>query len=118
VNSAFIGTDLEKRLRTTDIKTLVICGATTNHRVETATRMAGNLGLDARLVRDATWTFERGSRPILTPSIGSVGPRQRGVVRASRQAKAGSPRAESRFPLLAKTLYGAARLCRGQMLIS
>lgn len=59
VNSAFIGTDLEDRLRAADITTLVICGATTNHCVETTTRMAGNLGFDARLVRDATWTFDR-----------------------------------------------------------
>jgi nicotinamidase-related amidase len=59
VNSAFIGTDLETRLRAAGIETLVICGATTNHCVETTTRMAGNLGFDARLVRDATWTFDR-----------------------------------------------------------
>jgi nicotinamidase-related amidase len=59
VNSAFIGTDLESRLRAAGIKTLVICGATTNHCVETTTRMAGNLGFDACLVRDATWTFDR-----------------------------------------------------------
>jgi nicotinamidase-related amidase len=59
VNSAFIGTDLEDRLRAVGIKTLVICGATTNHCVETTTRMAGNLGFDACLVRDATWTFDR-----------------------------------------------------------
>ena len=59
VNSAFIGTDLESRLRTAGIQTVVICGATTNHCVETTTRMAGNLGFDASLVRDATWTFDR-----------------------------------------------------------
>jgi nicotinamidase-related amidase len=59
VNSAFIGTNLEARLRVAGITTLVICGATTNHCVETTTRMAGNLGFDARLVRDATWTFDR-----------------------------------------------------------
>ena len=59
VNSAFIGTDLEQRLRAEGIDAVVICGATTNHCVETTTRMAGNLGFDARLVRDATWTFDR-----------------------------------------------------------
>ena len=59
VNSAFIGTDLEARLRAAGSTTLLICGATTNHCVETTTRMAGNLGFDARLVRDATWTFAR-----------------------------------------------------------
>jgi nicotinamidase-related amidase len=59
VNSAFIGTDLEQRLRGARIETLVIVGATTNHCVETTTRMAGNLGFRALLVRDATWTFDR-----------------------------------------------------------
>jgi nicotinamidase-related amidase len=59
VNSAFIGTDLESRLLAADIKAVVICGATTNHCVETTTRMAGNLGFDTRLVRDASWTFDR-----------------------------------------------------------
>jgi nicotinamidase-related amidase len=58
VNSAFIGTDLEARLRAMKIQTLVIVGATANHCVETTTRMAGNLGFDARLVRDAIWAFE------------------------------------------------------------
>jgi hypothetical protein len=59
VNSAFIGTDLEARLRKAVIDTMVIVGATTNHCVETTTRMAGNLGFNAKLVRDATWTFDR-----------------------------------------------------------
>ena len=59
VNSAFIGTDLEKRLREAGIETLVICGATTNHCVETTTRMAGNLGFDAHLVADACFAFDR-----------------------------------------------------------
>jgi nicotinamidase-related amidase len=59
VNSAFIGTNLEEILRRRKIQTLVIVGATTNHCVETTTRMAGNLGFDAKLVRNATWAFDR-----------------------------------------------------------
>jgi len=59
VNAAFIGTDLEQRLRGRGITTLVIAGATTNQCVETTARVAGNLGFDARVVRDATWTYER-----------------------------------------------------------
>jgi nicotinamidase-related amidase len=59
VNSAFIGTELEPYLRRAELDTMVIVGATTNHCVETTTRMAGNLGFDAKLVRDATWTFDR-----------------------------------------------------------
>lgn len=58
-NSAFIGTDLEARLRHHAIDTLIIVGVTTNHCVETTTRMAANLGFKAVLVRDATWTFDR-----------------------------------------------------------
>lgn len=59
VNSSFIGTDLEKRLRDGGHDTLVIAGITTNHCVETTTRMAGNLGFAARLVADACYTFDR-----------------------------------------------------------
>lgn len=59
VNSAFLGTDLEERLRRDGLTTLVIAGITTNHCVETTARMAGNLGFDARLVEDASYTFDR-----------------------------------------------------------
>jgi nicotinamidase-related amidase len=59
VNSSFIGTNLESRLHAAAIQAVVICGATTNHCVETTARMAGNLGFDAWFVRDATWTFDR-----------------------------------------------------------
>lgn len=57
VNSAFIGTDLEKRLHEAEIKDVVICGLTTPHCVSTTARMAANLGFNVRLVADATASF-------------------------------------------------------------
>ena len=59
VNSAFIGTTLEADLRNAGIQHVVICGATTNHCIETSTRMAGNLGFAVDLVRDACWAYDR-----------------------------------------------------------
>ncbi len=57
-NSAFIGTDLEERLRAAGITTLIIVGLTTNHCVETTTRMAGNLGFETYFVTDATAAYD------------------------------------------------------------
>jgi len=59
VNSAFIGTDLESRLRASRIAALVIVGVITNNSVEATARMAGNLGFATTVVADATFTFAR-----------------------------------------------------------
>jgi nicotinamidase-related amidase len=59
VNSAFIGTDLEKRLRSAGQMRLVVTGVITNNSVEATVRMAGNLGFDVRLVEDGVFTFGR-----------------------------------------------------------
>jgi nicotinamidase-related amidase len=59
VNSAFIGTDLEQRLRATGADTIVIAGMTTDHCCSTTARMGGNLGFSVWFVSDATATFER-----------------------------------------------------------
>jgi nicotinamidase-related amidase len=58
-NSAFIGTDLEARLRRANHTLLVVAGVITNNSVEATVRMAGNLGFDTFLVEDATFTFGR-----------------------------------------------------------
>ena len=59
VNSSFIGTDLEQRLRARGTATLVIAGITTDHCVSTTARMAGNFGFTTYLASDASATFER-----------------------------------------------------------
>ena len=54
VNSAFIGTDLEARLRECGVEAVVIVGLTTPHCVSTSARMASNLGFGTIVVSDAT----------------------------------------------------------------
>lgn len=59
VDSSFIGTDLEQRLRAAGASALVIAGLTTDHSVSTTARTAGNLGFTTYIPSDATATFER-----------------------------------------------------------
>lgn len=61
VNSAFIGTNLEKRLRAAGIDSLVIAGLTTDHCVSSSVRMAGDLGFRTTVVADATAAHEHRS---------------------------------------------------------
>lgn len=58
VNNAFVGTDLERRLREDDIQSVVIVGLTTEHCVSTTARMAGDLGFTTIVVADATAAHE------------------------------------------------------------
>jgi nicotinamidase-related amidase len=58
VNSAFIGTGLEARLRSLGITQVVVAGLTTPHCISTTARMAGNLDFETFVVSDATAAFE------------------------------------------------------------
>lgn len=57
VHSAFIGTDLEARLRALACSSLVLAGIQTNYCVATTARMAGNLGFRTFVAGDACATF-------------------------------------------------------------
>ena len=59
VNSALIGTGLERYLRENNLQRLVLCGLTSDHCVSTTTRMAANLGFTVWLPADALATFDR-----------------------------------------------------------
>jgi nicotinamidase-related amidase len=58
-NSAFIGTNLEERLRAGGHEALVVVGVITNNSVEATVRMAGNLGFATYLVANGCFTFGR-----------------------------------------------------------
>ena len=53
VNSAFIGTNLEERLRREGAEVVAVAGLTTNHCCSTTARMAANLGFETWLLEDA-----------------------------------------------------------------
>ncbi len=57
VNAAFIGTDLDLRLRRAGISTLVLFGISTDMCVSTSTRVGANLGYRIILVEDACDCF-------------------------------------------------------------
>lgn len=59
VNSAFIGTDLETRLRSSGVSAVALVGLTTDHCCSTTARMAGNLGFETWALGDAMATFDR-----------------------------------------------------------
>lgn len=59
VHSAFIGTDLERRLRGAGHTALILCGVLTHNSVEATARMAADLGFDVYVVSDACWAVEK-----------------------------------------------------------
>jgi nicotinamidase-related amidase len=59
VNNAFVGTNLENRLRDADIQSVVIVGLTTEHCVSATARMASDLGFSTFVVADATACHDR-----------------------------------------------------------
>jgi nicotinamidase-related amidase len=59
VNSAFIGTDLEERLRAEGVESVALVGLTTDHCCSTTARMAANLGFETWVLGDAMATFAR-----------------------------------------------------------
>lgn len=62
VNSAFIGTDLEKVLRDMGTPDVYYAGLVTDHCVSTTARMSGNLGFNSFVIEDACATFDTRDR--------------------------------------------------------
>ncbi len=62
VNSAFIGTDLERTLRVIGDPQVFYVGSVTDHCVSTTVRMSGNLGFRSYVIEDGCATFDRKDR--------------------------------------------------------
>ena len=58
VNAAFIGTDLDLRLRRLGVEQVVLFGLTTDMCVSTTARVAANLGYRTVVVGDASACFD------------------------------------------------------------
>lgn len=58
VNAAFIGTDLDLRLRRLGVDTVVLFGVSTDMCVSTTARVAANLGYRVLVVGDACFCFD------------------------------------------------------------
>jgi nicotinamidase-related amidase len=58
-NSAFIGTDLEERLRADGVRTVAVAGLTTDHCCSSTARMASDLGFETWVIEDAMATHAR-----------------------------------------------------------
>lgn len=59
VHSAFIGTDLTRRLEAMGRPKLVICGVLLANSVEATVRVGANLGFSIRLPGDACWSCDK-----------------------------------------------------------
>jgi nicotinamidase-related amidase len=59
VHSAFVGTDLEARLRAAGVRRLVVAGVITNNSVEATVRHAADLGFEVTVAADACATFDK-----------------------------------------------------------
>lgn len=57
---AFLGTDLDARLRASGIGRLAVCGLQTDYCIDTTCRRAASLGYDVQLADDAHSTFDGG----------------------------------------------------------
>ncbi|MBL8132440.1 MAG: cysteine hydrolase [Anaerolineae bacterium] len=69
VSNAFVGTELEARLRRAGVRAVIVVGLTTEHCVSSTARMASDLGFTTLVVADATACHDRtGFDGVYTPA--------------------------------------------------